>query len=231
MFLCNVSGSLHADVGNCVSGCCSAKQQQCHQVQWLWVWAAYLAAGLRSGPDSPGAGSECDDHLHWVCQPKPSWPVQCWGMIMPLSLFDLSDYPGNQRSYWKGITSGPAGELLSWTCAFLEQELLFLEVSTFILESLHCCLHTLGVHLLLIDSLNGELLHFLQALGNGQPFGFLRNTSTGLECKVLMEIVFLGVNTSPCPWRFILLVFEVQTRMLLRPLPYLPPPRHLYVIS
>ena len=29
---------------------------------------------------------------------------------MSLSLFDLSDYPGNQGSYWKGIIQGSAGE-------------------------------------------------------------------------------------------------------------------------
>lgn len=65
---------------------------------------------VRSAPGSPGAGSAADNHLYGVSQPKLSWPVQSWRMIMSLSLFDLSDYPGNQVSYCTGIIQGSAGE-------------------------------------------------------------------------------------------------------------------------
>lgn len=57
---------------------------------------------------------------------------------MSLSLFDLSDYPQNQGSYWEGIMQGSAGEPSNdspgpgppWNLSFL-----FLEESKPVLES------------------------------------------------------------------------------------------------
>lgn len=60
---------------------------------------------------------------------------------MSLSLFDLSDYPGNQWSYWKGKILGLEGEKQSDKNPGLEPQILFLEASKSVLEPSHWSLN------------------------------------------------------------------------------------------
>lgn len=95
---------------------------------------------------------------------------------MSLSLFDLSDYPGNQGSYWKGTIQGSEGEKQSnknpgpeppWSRRSYswKQANLFWSLPT--VASIYKSLYSL-----LMDCLFRRILHFLQALGDEGLFGF-----------------------------------------------------------
>lgn len=187
---------------------------------------------VRSGPGSPGAGSEADDHLYWVCQPKLSWPVRSWRMIMSLSLFDLSDYPGNRGSYWKGIIQGSAGEKQSnnnpgpqppWSRSSYSWRWANLFWSLPTVASIYkVCVYYLWT------ASSGRCCVFFQASGGEGPFGFPRWMSSRSECEAFMEMVFLNI---PVSWLCGVILLRFEIRMLFRTLLYLPPLRNLYVIS
>lgn len=62
---------------------------------------------------------------------------------MSLSLFDLSDYPGNQGGYWKGAIQGSEGEkhpIKILDLSLLGAEDLILGSKQTCSEPSHCCL-------------------------------------------------------------------------------------------
>lgn len=119
---------------------------------------------------------------------------------MSLSLFDLSDYSGNRRSYWKGIKKAQQEKNNPITIL----DLSLLGVGALILGGEQFCF---GVFKLLpphtrsaftTDGLPRGAAAFFQAPGGEQTLGYPMQMSTRSECKALMKMVFLSVYLSLC---------------------------------
>lgn len=118
---------------------------------------------------------------------------------MSLSLFDLSDYSGNRRSYWKGIKKGSAGEKQpnnnpgpepSWSRSSYSWRwaILFWSLQA-VTSTYQVCIYYWWAQ---------GAAAFFQAPGGEQTFGFPMQMSTRSECKALMKMVFLRVYLSLC---------------------------------
>jgi len=119
-------------------------------------------------------------------------------MIMSLSLFDLSDYPGNKGSYWKGVIQGSAGEKQSnnnpgpgpsWSRSSYSWRRANLFWSLLTVASTNkvpiCYLWT---------AFSGSCCTFFQAPES--PFGFPRWMSFRSECEAFMKMIFLNIHPS-----------------------------------
>lgn len=137
---------------------------------------------------------------------------------MSLSLFDLSDYPGNQSSYCKGIIQGSAGKKQSNNISGPEPSWSRSSYScrwANLFWSLPTVASIYKVYLLLMDCLLRKTLLFFQASGDGGPFGFSRCMPFRSECEAFMEMGFLNTHLSrPLSRRSFPMYFYVQATKL-----------------